>query len=401
VTSGAELGQTVYLDYNATAPTDERVLEAMLPYYRGKYGNAASVQHVFGRVAADAVEVARTSVASLVGARSPQEIVFTSGATEANNLALLGYCTPASRPAHLVTVATEHQSILDTAAALEQRGVSVTYLPVNRYGEVDLDELETAIRPETCLVSVMAANNEIGTVAPLRAIGQVCAGAGVAFHCDATQLAGKASIDVETAGIQLLSLSAHKLYGPKGMGALYVRREWQRRLEPVFHGGGHERGLRSGTLNVPGCVGFGYAAELASSEMAAHVARAERLRAILLDELRCRVPELEVNGHPTQRLPNTASVRFPGADADAVQLATPEVAVSSGSACSQETPEPSHVLLAIGLDYDSAQECIRFSIGRPSSETDVRFAASRIGDTVRRLTLGRQEPLLLSAEEGV
>jgi cysteine desulfurase len=361
----------------------------MLPFLQERFGNAASGHHVFGRDAAEAVEDARSQVAELIGA-TPQEIAFTSGATESNNLALKGVAEArANRLRHIITSPTEHPSVLDSVERLAERGFEVALVPVDRYGVVDVDALRGAIRPETLMVSIMAANNEIGTIAPLAAISAAAREQGVLFHCDASQLVGKVDIDVKALSIDLLSISGHKMYGPKGIGALYIRRQIRPRVAAILDGGGHERGLRSGTLNVPGCVGLGEAARIASEEMAQEAERLNFLRSCLHEQLAKAIDGLVLNGHPTQRLPGNLNLGIPGVDADALMLAVPEVALSSGSACSSASEEPSHVLLAIGVPYEQALQCIRIGVGRFNSAEDVNFAAEQIIEGVRRLRASR------------
>jgi len=372
----------IYMDNNATTRTDPRVVEAMLPYFTEHYGNAASLTHAFGREADEAVEQARRHVAALLGAH-PREIVFTSGATESTNLALKGVAAM-YRPKgdHLVTVATEHKAVLDPVRRLEREGLHVTILPVDTFGRVSVDQVAQALTPRTILVSVMAANNEIGTLQPIREIGRLCKERGVLFHSDAAQAAGKVPLDVEEMGVDLLSVSAHKMYGPKGVGALYVRRRDPRvRLEPQMDGGGQERGLRSGTSNVPAIVGFGVACELCRQEMAGGESRRltelrERLRRGIQDEL-SNVP---LNGHPTERLPGNLNLSFAGVKGEALLMALRDVALSSGSACTTASVEPSYVLKALGLDDELAHASIRFGLGRFNTAEEVDAV---IGDVVR------------------
>jgi cysteine desulfurase len=371
----------IYLDHNATTTLDPRVLEAMLPYLRERFGNAASRHHAAGREAAEAVEKARAQLAALLGA-DPREIVWTSGATESVNLALQGvFAAPAhaAKGDHLVTVATEHRAVLDVASALEKRGVRVTRLGVDREGALDLDRLAAAITPKTVLVSVMHANNETGALHPIREIGALCRSKGVLFHTDATQAVGKEPIDL--AGIDLLSASAHKLHGPKGIGLLWVRRRDPRvRVEPLIHGGGHERGLRSGTLNVPGIVGFGAAAELCRSEPIAPRALRDRLESALL-----ALGDVVRNGPAERRLANTCNLSFGRVDAEALIQAVPEVAVSTSSACTSAQMQPSYVLGALGCDEARTRGSVRFSLGRFTTEAEVDEAARLLGDAVRKL----------------
>ncbi len=381
----------IYLDHNATTPVDPRVLEAMLPFFRESFGNAASRHHRFGCDASAAVERARLQVAELIGA-DPREIIFTSGATESNNLAILGVVRSpvhGAKGRHIVTVRTEHKAVLDPCAHLAGQGCSVTYLMVDGDGRIDIGELADAITDETILVSVMHANNETGVLQPITAIGRLCKERGVLFHTDATQAAGREPIDVEACGIDLLSLSAHKMYGPKGVGALYARRRRPRvRCEPILHGGGHERGLRSGTVNVPGAVGLGVAATLAIAERAVDNERMRRLRDRLENELVRRLPDVRVNGHADQRLSNTASLSFAGVDGDALMKAMPDVAVSSSSACTSASLAPSYVLGAMGLSDDLMAGSVRFSVGRFTTEAEIDRAINRVVDTVISLRAG-------------
>jgi cysteine desulfurase len=365
----------IYLDHHATTPVDPRVLEAMLPWFGAKFGNAASRSHRFGWEAETAVDQARKRIASLIGATA-REIVFTSGATESNNLAIKGIGAR-----HIVTMATEHKAVLDPVNRL---GVPATILAPRPDGRIDLDQLREAIRPETGLVSILYANNEIGTIQPVREIGAICREKGVPFHCDAAQALGKLRIDVEADGIDLMSLSAHKMYGPKGAGALYVRRR-KVRLTSQMDGGGHEFGIRSGTLNVPGIVGFGAACALADAEMAAESERLGALRDRLLAALEGGIDGLTVNGSMDHRLPGNLNVSFPGIDAEALLMSLPEIALSTGSACSSATVEPSHVLRAIGVPPDLAHASVRFGLGRFNTEEEIDYSASRLVTSVKRL----------------
>jgi cysteine desulfurase len=376
----------VYMDNHATTRTDPRVLEAMLPYFTIHYGNAASRHHAFGRAALEAVEQARAEVAALVGA-SPREIVFTSGATESDNLAIKGVAAMyRSRGDHLVTVATEHRAVLDPCRRLEREGFRVTYLPVDRHGLVAPEQVAEALTERTLLVSVMAANNEIGTLQPVRDIGRLCKERGVFFHCDAVQAAGKLPLDVEELGIDLLSLSAHKIYGPKGVGALYVRARNPRvRPEPLLDGGGHERGLRSGTLPVPHVVGFGKACVLCQEEMPGEAERLARLRERLREGIMGRLDEVFLNGHPTARLPNNLNLSFAFVEGEALMMSMKDVAVSSGSACTSASPEPSYVLRVLGVGDDLARGSLRFGLGRFSTEEEVEYVAGEVVRAVERL----------------
>lgn len=389
----------VYLDYHATTPVDPRVLEAMLPFFLEKFGNASSRHHAFGWEAEHAVETARKQVAELIGA-SPQEIVFTSGATESNNLALKGVAARfAGKGGHILTALTEHKAVLDTCHWLEQAGFQVTYLPVDRDGLIDLDRLRRSIRPDTFLISIMHANNEIGVLQPLADIGRIARERGVLFHTDAAQSAGKVPIDVEQARVDLLSLSAHKMYGPKGVGALYVRRKDPRvEIAPQIHGGGHERGMRSGTLNVPGIVGLGKACEICRLEMPQESERLARLRDLLKRLLEEGLEDLHCNGSMKSRLPNNLNVSFAHVLADSLLMALRDVAVSSGSACSSATQAPSHVLQALGVEPDLARSSIRFGLGRFTTQEEIEFAAARVVETVKRLR--ELSPLYQALKEG-
>jgi len=363
----------IYLDYAATTPVDPRVLDAMLPFFTTHYGNAAST-HGLGRHAAAAVENAREQVAAALGA-DPREIVWTSGATESDNLALQGVALApyyARRGKHIVTAATEHKAVLDCCDYLESRGIAVTRLPVDSDGLIDPDRLAGAITPETLLVSIMHANNETGVLQPIEAIGALCRERGVLFHTDATQSFGKLPIDVEAAHIDLLSLSAHKLYGPKGVGALYLRRKGPRvRCDAMIHGGGHERGFRSGTQNVPGIVGLGYAAEIALAERAAEQERIRGLRDRLEAALMAQVDGVARNGSAVARLAGIANLSFAGVSAEKLMALMPEIAVSSSAACTSAARQPSYVLAALGCDEARIAGSLRFSLGRQSTPEDV------------------------------
>jgi len=377
----------VYMDHHATTPMDPRVLEAMLPYFSQIFGNAASIDHEYGAEAARAVETARQQIARLINAR-PDEIIFTSGATEADNLAILGVAEQyADRGNHIITCVTEHKAVLDPCRYLERRGWQVTYLPVDQQGLVDPDDVRRAITPQTVLISIMTANNEIGTLAPIADIGQIAREHEVLFHTDATQAVGHVPVDVEAMNIDLLSISAHKIYGPKGIGALYVRKRYPRvRLAPQMHGGGHERGMRSGTLNVPGIVGLGKALEIAWQEMAAEGQRLRRLRDRLWAGLQARLDNVQLNGHPTQRLPHNLSIAIPGVESRSllVQLKH-DVALSTGSACTTAKVEPSHVILALGYGEERAHCSVRFGLGRENTEADVDFVMQQLEAAVSRL----------------
>jgi cysteine desulfurase len=376
----------LYLDYHATTPVDPRVLEAMLPFFTERFGNPHSKQHAWGWEGRDAVEHARAQVAALIGA-SAGEIIFTSGATESNNLALRGIVAArGSAPRHVITTAVEHKSVLDVCGGFDQIGCSVTVLGVDAGGRVDPGELKRALRPETVLVSVMAANNEIGTVQPMAALGEIVRRHGALFHTDAAQAAGKVPIDVRAMHIDLLSLTGHKFYGPKGCGALFVRKAKPRiALQPQVSGGGQENGIRSGTLNVPGIVGLGRAAEICRLEMGEEAARLGLLRDRLLEGLRRRVPGLRVNGTLEHRLSHNLHVSFAGIEGERLLMALGELAVSTGSACASGSQAPSHVLQAIGATSDQAGASIRFGLGRSTTAADIEFAIERVSSVVTAL----------------
>jgi cysteine desulfurase len=390
----------IYMDNNATTRTDPRVVEAMLPYFTDQYGNAASRQHVFGRDAEEAVDQARERVASLIGA-GKKEIIFTSGATESNNLALKGACAM-YRPKgnHLITVVTEHKAVLDPCKRLEREGFRVTFLPVDPFGQVTAEQVAAAITDQTICVSVMAANNEVGTLQPIGDIGKVCKERGVLFHSDAVQAAGKFPLDVDRLGVDLLSLTAHKLYGPKGTGALYVRSRSPRvRLEPILDGGGHERGMRSGTLAVPGIVGFGMACELASREMTGEAERLTRLRERLRKGIMECLADTFLNGHPTERLPGNLNLSFAYVAGEALMTAIKDVALSSGSACTSANPEPSYVLRALGVSDELAHGSLRFGLGRFTMEEEVDYVIEAVRRAVQRLR--EMSPLYAMARQKV
>lgn len=375
----------IYMDHHSTTPVDPRVLEAMLPYFTEHFGNAASRSHVFGWKAAEAVEEARGEVARLIGATA-REIVWTSGATEADNLAVKGAARfHRERGRHLVTTVIEHKAVLDSMHFLEKEGFEVTFLPVSGEGIVDPEAVREALRPDTVLVSVMHANNEVGTVQPIEAIGRITRERGILFHVDAVQSVGRIPFDVEAANADLVSLSAHKMYGPKGVGALYVRRRPRARLEPQMHGGGHERGYRSGTLDVPGIVGFGRAAALAREEMPAEAPRILALRERLRGALAAGLDRIRLNGSLERRLPGNLNVSFEGVEGEALMLAVRDVAVSSGSACTSASLEPSYVLRAMGVSDALAHASLRFGIGRSNTEAEVDHVARRVVQEARRL----------------
>jgi cysteine desulfurase len=374
----------IYLDYNSTTPVDRAVLDAMLPFFADNFGNASSI-HSSGQRGRSAVDAARDSVAALIGAKTA-EIVFTSGGTEADNLALFGSVAASNHSRkHIITTAIEHHAVLNAAQALEKQGIDVTYVPAVASGIVDPQDVRRALRPETILISVMHANNELGTIQPIEEIGRIAAEADVYFHCDAVQSAGKLPLDVNRLGVDLLSISAHKIYGPKGVGALYVRAGTP--LEPQFHGGHHERDRRPGTENVPGIVGFGKAAELASVRLTTDSARIESLRDRLEEMLLNSLASVRVNGDRSRRVPNTTNLAFTAAGGEALVIALDlqGVACSTGAACSSGAVEPSHVLLAIGLSPDEARSSLRFSLGRTTTAAEIDRAADIIPPTVERL----------------
>jgi cysteine desulfurase len=390
----------IYMDYHATTPLDPRVLDAMLPYFREKFGNAASRSHPFGWEAEQAVEKARKQIADLVGA-TPKEIVFTSGATESDNLAIKGVAEMyAERGNHIITVATEHKAVLDTCKRLAKHGANVTFLPVLGDGLIDLDALHAAITDKTILVSVMHANNEIGVLQPIREIGRIARERGVLFHTDATQSVGKVPVNVNDDNIDLMSLSGHKMYGPKGVGALYVRRKNPRvQLTAQMDGGGHERGMRSGTLNVAGIVGMGEACAICQAEMEDESARLAALRDRLKDRLYAGLDEIYINGSMEQRLPNNLNVSFAYVEGESLLMGIHDVAVSSGSACTSATLEPSYVLRALGVSEDLAHTSIRFGLGRFNTEEEVDYVAGRVIEVVKKLR--ELSPLYEMAKEGV
>jgi cysteine desulfurase len=382
----------IYLDNQSSTRVDPRVIEAMLPFFTEDFGNPHSESHAYGRTAAEAVEQARREIAALINA-DPREVYFTSGATESNNLAIKGaahfaraYPLGGQVRDHIVTLPTEHKCVLESCKALEREGFAVTYLPVEPDGLVSLAALEAAISERTLLVSVMAAHNEIGIIQPLAEIGALCRSKGVLFHSDAAQAFGKVPLDVEAMQIDLLSISGHKIYGPKGVGALYVRRRPRVRLMPLIDGGGQERGLRSGTLPTPLCVGLGRAAAIARTEMAGEADRLRRLRDRLLMSLTRRVPRMRLNGNAERRLPGSLNVTLPGIPAQALIEATPSIAISTGSACTSASIEPSYVLRALGLTDELANAAIRIGLGRFTTAAEIDFAADAIADAAARLT---------------
>jgi cysteine desulfurase len=391
----------IYLDNHATTPMDPRVLESMLPYFIEKFGNAASRNHAFGWEAEEGVETARKQIAKLIHADA-KEIVFTSGATESNNLALKGVVEMYHEKGdHIITSSTEHRAVLDTAKSLEaKRGVKVTYLPVDKFGMVSPEDVRNAITDKTILISVMFANNEIGTINPIKEIGKIAKEKGILFHCDATQGVGKVPVDVQDLGIDLMSFSAHKIYGPKGVGALYVRKKNPRvRIAAQMDGGGHERGMRSGTLPVPLIVGFGKACELCEQEMAADAARLSAMRDRLHTTITNALEEVYLNGHPTERLPHNLNISFAYVEGESLLMGCKEIALSSGSACTSATLEPSYVLRALGVGAELAHSSIRFGLGRFTLDEEVDYAAKKIIETVTKLR--EMSPLYEMAKEGI
>ena len=390
----------IYMDNHATTPVDPHVVEAMLPYFTDKFGNAASRNHSFGWNAEEAVENARAQIAGLINA-TPKEIIFTSGATESDNLAIKGVAEMyREKGNHVITQVTEHKAVLDTCKRLEKHGYEVTYLPVDREGLVDLDDLRRTIAPKTILITIMYANNEIGVIQPIAEIGKIAKEKGVFFHVDGVQAVGKIPLDVQKDNIDLLSMSAHKLYGPKGCGALYVRRRNPRvQISAIIDGGGHERGMRSGTLNVPGIVGFGKACEICVHGMAEEGERLRRLRDRLKDRIFAQLDEVYVNGSMIHRLPNNLNISFAYVEGESLLMGINDVAVSSGSACTSATLEPSYVLKALGVGEDLAHTSIRFGLGRFNTEEEVDYVIGRVVETVKRLR--ELSPLYEMAKEGV
>jgi cysteine desulfurase len=391
----------IYMDNHATTPVDPRVLDAMLPYFTQKFGNAASRNHSFGWEAEEAVDKSRNQIASVINAKS-KEIIFTSGATESDNLAIKGVIEfYKDKGNHIITCVTEHKAVLDSCRTLERNGkATVTYLPVDKYGMVDPDAVRAAITDKTVLITLMYANNEIGTIHPVAEIGRIAKEKGIVFHCDAVQAVGKIPVDVERDGIDLLSMSAHKIYGPKGVGAIYVRSKGPRvRITPQMDGGGHERGMRSGTLNVTGIVGLGKACEIAQAEMAEETRRMLDLRDKLQAGIFERLDEVYLNGHPTERLPGNLNVSFAYVEGESLLMGISDIAVSSGSACTSATLEPSYVIRALGVDEELAHSSIRFGIGRFNTEEEVGFVTDRVTKEVKRLR--EMSPLYEMAREGI
>ncbi len=394
--------EPVYLDYQATTPVDPRVFDAMEPYFSLRFGNPHSRQHRYGWEAEEAVEKAREQVAAAIGA-SAREIVFTSGATESNNLAIKGVTRFQIRHAgrtkpHIVTVLTEHKCVLESCAALEAEGARTTVLPVAPSGLIDIDQLAAAIGDDTVLVSIMAVNNEIGVIQPLAEIGSLCRERGVTFHTDAAQAVGKIEIDVEALNIDLLSISGHKLYGPMGVGALYVRRRPRVRLDPLFSGGGQERGLRSGTLPAPLCVGLGTACAIANQERVAEHGRLKAFRDRFLAKIRARIPDVVAHGDMERRIAGNLSLGFDGVDGEALMNALDDVAISTGSACTSARVEPSYVLRALGMSAALAGSSVRIGFGRFTTEEEVDYAARRLADAVNEIRAGALSPAVAAGQ---
>ena len=393
-------GQRIYLDNNATTRVDPLVVEAMLPYFTEKYGNAASRNHAFGWEAEEGVETAREQVARVINADS-KEIIFTSGATEGNNIAIKGVAAMyGDRGKHIITQVTEHKAVIDPCKWLEQQGFRVTFLPVRRDGMVDLDELKAAMTDDTILVSIMHGNNEIGTLQPVAEIGALCKEREVLFHTDCCQTFGKVPIDVKEMGIDLLTCSAHKIHGPKGVGALYVRRKKPRvRCEAILHGGGHERGMRSGTLNVPGIVGLGKAAEICWEHRETEPQWMAALRDRLIGTITSQLDDVYLNGHATLRTPSNVNLSFAYVEGESLMMGFSEVAVSSGSACTSASLEPSYVLKALGVGDELAHSSIRFSLGRFNTEQEIDYTAEKVVAAVRKLR--EMSPLYEMAQQGI
>ncbi len=390
----------IFMDNHSTTPVDPRVLKVMLPYFSEKFGNSASRNHSFGWEAEKVVSNAREQISRLIHCH-PKEVIFTSGATESDNLALKGVAAMyRSKGNHLITAVTEHKAILDTAKQLEKEGFDVTYLPVDSEGLIDLEELKTSITDKTILISIMLANNEVGVIQPISEIGKIAKENGVLFHCDATQGVGKIPVNVEEMGIDLMSFSAHKIYGPKGVGGLYVRKKNPRvRLSAMMDGGGHERGMRSGTLNVPGIVGLGMACEVSEKEMLEEGARLTRMRMRLQDFILENLDEVYLNGHPENRLPQNLNLSFAYVEGESLLMGLTEIALSSGSACTTATLEPSYVLRALGIGSDLAHSSLRFGLGRFTTDEEIDYVGKRVVETVKRLR--EMSPLYEMAKEGI
>ena len=390
----------IYMDYHATTPVDPRVFEAMRPYFTEVFGNAASRNHEFGWVAEQAVETAREQIAKLIGATA-KEIVFTSGATESNNLAIKGVAEMyREKGNHIITQVTEHKATLDTCKRLEKSGFRVTYLPVQKDGRIDMEDLKRAMDDKTILVSIMAANNEIGVLQPIREIGKLCHEKGVLFHTDAVQITGKAPFNVIEDNVDMASISGHKIYGPKGVGALYVRRRNPRvQLVAQMDGGGHERGMRSGTLNVPGIVGLGKACEIAREGMADEMKKMAALRDNLKEQIMSQLDECYINGTMEHHLPNNLNISFAFVEGESLLMGINDIAVSSGSACTSATLEPSYVLKALGAGDDLAHSSIRFGLGRFNTQAEVDYVAKRVVEVVKKLR--ELSPLYEMHKEGI
>ena len=391
--------QPIYLDYQATTPLDPRVLEAMMPYFTYKFGNPHSRSHAYGWEAEEAVEKARAQIGSIIGA-DEKEIIFTSGATESNNLAIKGVAEfYKDRRNHIVTLVTEHKCVLDTCRHLEQQGFTITYLPVKQNGIVDLDRLRETVTDKTSMVSIMAVNNEIGVIQPLKEIGAICRAKGAFFHTDAAQAVGKIKIDVEAMNIDLLSISGHKIYGPKGIGALYVRRRPRVRLVPLINGGGQERGMRSGTLPTPLCVGLGEACAIAEKEMPAEAERLRGLRDRFLKGIRAKLPEIYLNGDEEQRIPGNLNISFAYVEGESLIMGIKSLSVSSGSACTSASLEPSYVLRALGVEEEMAHTSLRIGFGRFTTTEEVDAAVNDIARHVSKLR--EMSPLWEMFQDGV
>jgi len=390
----------IYMDYHATTPVDPRVLEAMMPYFSEKFGNAASRNHPFGWEAEEAVEAARKQVSDLIGANA-KEVIFTSGATESNNLAIKGVAEMyREKGNHVITCVTEHKAVIDTCKKLEKQGLRVTYLPVQKDGRIDLDELRASITDKTILITIMTANNEIGVIQPIAEIGAIAKEKGILFHTDGVQAVGKVPFDVTSLKVDLVSISGHKIYGPKGVGALYVRRRNPRvLLAEQISGGGHERGMRSGTLNVPGIVGLGKAAQLCQQDMEKDTARLRNLRDRLNEQLHKNLDEIYINGSWEHRLPHNLNISFAYVEGESLLMGINDVAVSSGSACTSASLEPSYVLKALGAGDDLAHSSIRFGLGRWTTDEEVDYVVDKLTKVVRRLR--EMSPLYEMVKEGV
>lgn len=385
----SDVDTPIYLDHHATTPVDERIVEEMTPYFTENYGNPASEDHIFGAKAKQAVNKARERVSEAINCRE-EEIIFTSGATESDNLAIRGaadYAADHDKGSHIITAVTEHEAVLEVCEDLETDGFDVTYLHVDENGKVDPADIEDAIRDETILISIMAANNEIGTIAPLKEIGEIAKENQVFFHTDAVQALGYLPIDIEEMGIDLMSISAHKIYGPKGVGALYVRRRNPKvKLNPLLHGGGHERGWRSGTLNVPAIVGFGKAVQLADQKLEERSQHVDELTSDMRNRLNDELDDIVLNGHPEDRIPNNLNISFTGVENKAlVKNLQPDIAVSAGSACTTGTVEASHVLQAIGGDEDRWHSAVRFGLGKANTKEEVEYVVDEVVSAVNRL----------------